>query len=101
MFGVVFKNAFFLTQACMPSLLKSDNPHVLFMLPPLDSAAIERDEAFTTSPFMPYTIAKFRAGVIVKALALEFKGSVAVNSLWPRTLIASNIVGTINNADNA
>jgi citronellol/citronellal dehydrogenase len=84
MWGVNARGTFVCSQACIPFLLKSPNPHILTLSPPLnlDSKWFERHTA--------YTISKYGMSLCVFGMAEEFKASgLAVNALWPRTVIAT------------
>jgi citronellol/citronellal dehydrogenase len=81
------RGTFVTSQACLPYLLKSDNPHILMLSPPLDL----RPEWF--SGHLAYSMAKYNMSLCVLGLAEEFKAQgVAVNALWPRTAIATAAV---------
>ena len=87
MHGVNGRGTFVCSQACLPYLLKADNPHVLTISPPLTQAA----KWFSSYP--PYCIAKYTMSLFTLALAAEFADrGVAVNSLWPRSVIATAAV---------
>jgi citronellol/citronellal dehydrogenase len=85
------RGSFLVSKFCLPHLLQRENPHILMISPPLDLAAR------WFAPHLAYSIAKFGMSLVALGLAEEFKGQVAVNCLWPRTLIATaairNIVG--------
>lgn len=71
-------------QACLPFLLRAENPHILNMAPPLKMAPR------WFAPHLAYTISKFGMSLCTLGMAEEFKKEgVAVNSLWPRTAIAT------------
>ena len=92
------RGTFLVSKICLPHLLKTDNPHILNISPPLDM------KAKWFGPHVAYTMAKFGMSLCVLGMAEEFKkDGVAVNALWPRTAIATaaikNILGgeqTIN-----
>src|SRR5258708_36510563 len=87
MHGVKGRGTFVCAQACLPPLLNSSNPHILTLSPPLVS------DAKWFKDFPAYTIAKYTMSLFTLALAGEFKDrGVAVNSLWPRTAIATAAV---------
>jgi citronellol/citronellal dehydrogenase len=78
------RGTFACSQACLPHLLKSDNPHILNLSPPL-----QMNEAWF-APHVAYTMAKFGMSMCVLGMASEFRrAGVAVNALWPRTVIAT------------
>ncbi len=79
---VNMRGTFMASQACLPYLLKSDNPHILTLSPPLNL----KPKWFARHT--AYTISKYGMSMCVLGLAAEFgpKG-VGVNSLWPQTVI--------------
>ena len=86
------RGTFLCSQKCIPHLLKSDNPHVLNLSPPLNM------EERWFGPHVAYTMAKFGMSMCVLGMSAEFKkDGIAFNALWPRTAIATaaivNILG--------
>ena len=84
------RGTFMVTQACLPHLRKASNPHVLMLSPPpsLDPKWY--------APHTAYTIAKFGMSLCVLGMSAEFAGvGIAVNALWPRTVIATAAIGMI------
>jgi citronellol/citronellal dehydrogenase len=84
MWGVNARGTFACSQACIPHLRKSPNPHILTLSPPinLDPRWFKQNTA--------YTISKYGMSLVVLGLAAEFKeDGIAVNALWPRTVIAT------------
>ena len=77
------RGTYLCAQACLPHLLKSENPHVLTLSPPLNV------EARWFENHVAYSIAKFGMSLCTLGMASEFKGKVAFNSLWPKTIIAT------------
>ena len=78
------RGTFLVSKACLPHLLKSDNPHILNLSPPLDM----NPKWF--GPHVAYTMAKYGMSLCVLGMAEEFKEQgLAVNALWPRTAIAT------------
>ena len=78
------RGTFLVSKSCLPHLLKSDNPHILNLSPPLDM----NPKWF--GPHVAYTMAKYGMSLCVLGMAEEFKEQgVAVNALWPRTAIAT------------
>lgn len=76
-----------MTQAVLPWLKKSANPHVLNLSPPLNL----QPKWFRT--YGPYTLTKYGMSMLTLAMSEEFRRyGIAVNSLWPRTLIATAAV---------
>jgi citronellol/citronellal dehydrogenase len=87
MHGVNGRGTFVCAQACLPHLLDAANPHILTLSPPLVT------DAKWFRDFPAYTIAKYTMSLFTLALSGEFRDrGVAVNSLWPRTAIATAAV---------
>ncbi|WP_266171922.1 SDR family oxidoreductase [Dyella subtropica] len=84
------RGSFLCAQACLPHLLQSSNPHILTLAPP-PSLDPKWWAAHTG-----YTLAKMGMSFVTLGLAGEFgpKG-VAVNALWPRTIIATDALNMI------
>ena len=80
------RGTFVCSQACLPHLLKAENPHVLNLSPPLNM------ETRWFQNHVAYTMAKYGMSMCVLGMAGEFKGKVAFNALWPRTAIATAAV---------
>jgi citronellol/citronellal dehydrogenase len=100
MFGVNVRGTYLCTQACLPELIKSAqagrNPHVLNMSPPLSM----REHWF--SPHVAYTMAKYGMSECTLGHAGEFRPhGIGVNSLWPRTAIATAALQMIPGVDLA
>ena len=84
------RGTFACSQACLPHLLKAENPHILNLSPPLNF------EARWFAPHVAYSIAKFGMSLCVLGMAEEFRSDgVAVNALWPRTTIATAAVNNL------
>lgn len=84
MMGVNLRGTFVCSQACLPHLARAANPHILTLSPPLDM----RSKWF--APHVAYTIAKYGMSMCVLGMAEEFRPlGIAVNALWPCTLIAT------------
>ena len=72
------------SQACLPHLLKAENPHILTLSPPINL----NPKWF--KDYLAYTMSKYGMSMCTIGLAAEFKKQgVAVNSLWPKTTIAT------------
>jgi citronellol/citronellal dehydrogenase len=80
------RGTFLTSKACIPHLLKAENPHVLNISPPLNM------EMRWFAPHVAYTMAKFGMSMCVLGMAGEFKDKIAFNALWPRTTIATAAV---------
>lgn len=78
------RGTFVCTRECLPWLERSANPHVLMLSPP-----ISLDPEWL-APHVAYTISKYGMSLCVIGMAAEFaEKGVAVNALWPRTVIAT------------
>jgi citronellol/citronellal dehydrogenase len=85
------RGTFLVTQACLPHLKKAANPHVLMLAPPpnLDPKWF--------APHTAYTIAKYGMSLCVLGMSAEFAPlGIAVNALWPRTVIATAAIAMID-----
>lgn len=84
MSDVNVRGTFVCSQAAYPYLKEAENPHILNLSPPLNM----RKEWF--APHVAYTMAKYGMSMCVLGMAEEFKEEgIAVNALWPRTVIAT------------
>ena len=84
MWQVNMRATFLASQACIPHLLKSANPHILTLSPPLNM------DAKWFAPHVAYSISKYGMSLCALGMAREFAADgIAVNCLWPRTLIAT------------
>ncbi|MEZ4293728.1 MAG: NAD(P)-dependent oxidoreductase [Polyangiaceae bacterium] len=94
MHSVNTRGTFACSQACIPHLVKSKNPHILNNSPPLNM------EARWFAPHVAYTMAKFGMSMCVLGMAEELKPEgIAVNALWPRTVIATSAVQNLLGGD--
>lgn len=83
-FSVNVRATFMCSQICIPHLKKSSNPHILNLAPPLSM----KSKWF--KKHVAYTISKYGMSMCTLGMAAEFKDDgIAVNSLWPKTLIAT------------
>lgn len=89
MHGVNVRGTYLTSRACLPHLLKSDNPHILNISPPLNMF----EHWFENH--VAYTMAKYGMSMCVLGMAGEFKGQVGVNALWPKTAIATSAVSNV------
>jgi citronellol/citronellal dehydrogenase len=84
MFAVNVRGTFVASQACVPYLARARNPHILNLAPPLNM------NARWFEPHVAYTMAKYGMSMCTLGMAQEFGAQgIAVNSLWPRTTIAT------------
>lgn len=88
------RGSFLCAQHCLPHLLKAANPHILTLAPP-----ITLDPKWWGA-HTGYTLAKMGMSFVTLGLAAEFgPQGVAVNALWPRTVIATDALKMIPGAD--
>lgn len=90
------RGSFVCAQAALPHLLRAPNPHILTLCPPpnLDPA--------WWGPHTGYTLAKMGMSFLTLGLAAEFgPQGVAVNGLWPATVIATDALNMIDGIDPA
>ena len=90
------RGTYLCTQACLPHLEKSKNPHVLVMSPPISL----RPRWF--GPHVAYTISKYGMSMCVIGMAEELRPrGIAVNALWPRTVIKTAALNLLGGEDTA
>jgi citronellol/citronellal dehydrogenase len=78
------RGTFVVSKWAIPYLEKAPNPHILMISPPLDM----KEKWFAPHP--AYSMAKFGMSLVVLGLAGELRPKgIAVNALWPRTIIAT------------
>ena len=93
MYGVNVRGTFVCSQAAYPYLRASGNGHILNLSPPLNM----RSKWF--APHVAYTMAKYGMSMCVLGMAEEFrKDGIAVNALWPRTVIATAALAMLGGA---
>ncbi len=80
------RGTYLCSQVCLPHLQKAENPHILNLSPPLNF------DPKWFGPHVAYSIAKYGMSLCVLGMAEEYRGKVAVNALWPRTVIATAAV---------
>ncbi len=84
------RGSFLCAQACLPHLLQAPNPHILTLAPPPNL------DPKWWAPHTGYTLAKMGMSFVTLGLAAEFgPRGVAVNALWPRTVIATDAINMI------
>ena len=87
MFGVNVRATFLCSQACIPHLKRAANPHILTLSPPLAM------QPKWFAGHVAYTMSKYGMSMCTLGMAEELKADgIAVNSLWPRTTIATAAV---------
>ncbi|ETS62081.1 hypothetical protein PaG_03640 [Moesziomyces aphidis] len=108
--GINARGSWLVSRFALPHLLESaergNNPHILTLSPPLNfntlSTTVGKQDPPAIFPYQfaqtasAYTIAKFGMSLLTLALAAETTGKVAVNSLWPYTLIATSAMKIVS-----
>jgi len=78
------RGTFLCSKLCLPHLLKSRNPHILTLAPPLNL------EGQWFQEYFPYTLSKYGMSLCVLGMAAELKEHrIGVNALWPKYLVAT------------
>ena len=75
------RGTFLASKLCLPHLRKAENPHILNLSPPLNMTP------HWFGRHVAYTMAKYGMSLCVLGMADEYRGKVAVNALWPKTVI--------------
>ena len=89
------RGTFVVSKWAIRHLEKAANPHILMISPPLDMK--EKWFAAHTA----YSMAKFGMSLVVLGLAGELRPKkIAVNALWPRTVIATAAVQNLLGGDS-
>lgn len=84
MWSVNARAVFACSQTCIPYLKNAENPHILNLSPPLNM------NAKWFKGHVAYTMSKYGMSMCTLGMAEEFKAlGIAVNSLWPKTTIAT------------
>jgi len=83
MHDINVRGTFLMCKACIPWLEKSNHAHVLSLSPPLDM------NMKWFASHVAYTISKYNMTMITLSIAEKFKGKIAANTLWPKTIIAT------------
>src|SRR4029077_7104107 len=88
------RGTFVVSKWAIGYLEKAANPHILMISPPLDM----KEKWF--APHTAYSMAKFGMSLVVLGLAGELRSKgIAVNALWPRTVIATAAVKNLLGGD--
>lgn len=87
MHAVNVRGTFLTSKLCLPYLSNSSHAHILNIAPPLNM------EPRWFADHVAYTMAKYGMSMCVLGMAEEFRDrGIAVNALWPRTVIATAAV---------
>ncbi|KAJ8286479.1 hypothetical protein GJAV_G00039680 [Gymnothorax javanicus] len=92
MLGINLRGTYLTSKLCIPHLLKSKNAHILNLSPPLNLNPI------WFKNHTAYTMAKYGMSMCVLGMAEEFRGSIAVNALWPKTAILTAAMDMLGGA---
>ncbi len=96
MHGVNARGTFAASQACIPHLVRAENPHILNLSPPLSM------EPRWFANHLAYTLAKYGMSMCVLGMAEELRDrGVGVNALWPRTLVATAALNLLGGEETA
>lgn len=84
MFQINTRAVMVCSQAALPYLKRSANPHILSLCPPLNL------DPKWFAQYGPYTTTKYGMSMLTLGMSEEFrKYGISVNSLWPKTMIAT------------
>ncbi|MFF7943391.1 SDR family oxidoreductase [Nocardia gamkensis] len=90
MHDINIRGMFLLTQACLPHLRDSANPHVLTIAPPINL----NPRWLGAHP--AYTLSKYGMTLLSQGWAAEFADAgIGFNCLWPQTYIATSAVAAL------
>lgn len=90
------RGTFLVSKMCLPYLLKSKNPHIVNISPPLNM------NPFWFKNHVAYTMAKYGMSMCVLGMAEEFKEEgVGVNAVWPRTAIQTAAIEMLQGSESA
>ncbi len=90
MFSVNVRGTYACSQAAIPYLKKSQNPHILNLAPPLNM------DARWFKDHGAYTMAKYGMSMCALGMSVEFADDgIAVNALWPKTVIATAAISVL------
>ncbi|XP_046744945.1 hydroxysteroid dehydrogenase-like protein 2 [Diprion similis] len=96
MHNINTRGTFLVSKICLPYLLKSPNPHIVNISPPLNMVP------HWFAPHVAYTMAKYGMSMCVLGMAEEFKeNGVAVNAVWPRTAIHTAAIEMLTGPDSS
>lgn len=81
------RGTFLCSKLCLPHLKNGSNPHILNLSPPLSY------DPKWLKPHVAYTMSKYGMTMCTLGMAEEFREQgIAVNSLWPKTTIATQAI---------
>ena len=90
------RGTFLCSQKCIPHLARAANAHILNLAPPLSM------EARWFASHLAYTMAKYGMSMCVLGMSEELRDrGIAVNALWPRTVIATAALNLLGGEETA
>jgi citronellol/citronellal dehydrogenase len=90
------RGTFLLSKLALPHLRRGVNPHILTLSPPLNL------DPGWVGAHLAYTLSKYGMSLCTLGLAEELRDAgIAANSLWPRTMIATNAVRNLLGGEEA
>ncbi|XP_014467653.1 PREDICTED: hydroxysteroid dehydrogenase-like protein 2 [Dinoponera quadriceps] len=90
------RGTFLVSKVCIPYLMKSTNPHIVNISPPLSMKPIW----FKNN--VAYTIAKYGMSMCVLGMADELKpNGIAVNAVWPKTAIHTAAIEMLSGPESS
>jgi citronellol/citronellal dehydrogenase len=90
------RGTFACSRACIPHLAGRPNPHILNLAPPISL------NPRWLAPHLAYTMAKYGMSLCVLGMAEELRErGIAVNALWPRTVIATAALNLLGGEETA
>ncbi|XP_076294583.1 hydroxysteroid dehydrogenase like 2 [Lasioglossum baleicum] len=88
------RGTFLVSKVCLPYLMKSKNPHIVNISPPLSMKPI------WFKNHVAYTMAKYGMSMCVLGMAEEFaEHGIAVNAVWPKTAIHTAAIEMLSGPD--
>ena len=90
------RGTFLCSQKCIPHLARAANAHILNLAPPLSM------EPRWFASHLAYTMAKYGMSMCVLGMSEELRDrGIAVNALWPRTVIATAALNLLGGEETA
>ncbi|MEV6338861.1 NAD(P)-dependent oxidoreductase [Nocardia vinacea] len=94
MLDINARGTFALIDATLPHLLRSPDPRVLTLSPPLNL------DPKWLGAHAPYTVSKYAMTMLTLGLAEQYRDQIIANCLWPATLIATAAVRNVVAGDD-
>lgn len=94
--AVNVRGTYLVSQKCIPHLAEGSNSHILNIAPPLNM------QSHWFAHHVAYTMSKYGMSMCVLGMAEELRGQgIAVNALWPKTVIGTAAVQNLLGGDEA